>query len=159
MGQGSSVRSSALGAVGSKLQQEQGVDIDVMDIVTDMDHYALGQINSRLVRLWAEEVGEAIDWYTDLMNKNGMEVQLEWNMPKKFRYKEWPTGHGTNGEYPSREGDVAKIIDAYITSFEGCEERFNTPMIRLIVENSHVVGLYAENSDGDPIRMATPRKA
>ena len=152
-GQGSSIRSSALGAVGSKLQQEQGVDIDVMDIVTDMDHYALGQINARLVRLWAEKSGEAIDWYTDLMNESGMEVQLEWNMPEGPRYKEWPTGHGTNGEYPSREGDVAEIIDAYITSFEGCEERFNTPMIRLIVENGRVVGLYAENSDGDPIRV------
>lgn len=150
---GNSVRSSALGAVNTKLQQEQGTEIDVMDIVNDMDHYALGQINARLVRAWAENSGEAIDWYTDLMNQNGMEVQLEWNMPEGTRYAEWPTGHGTNGEYPSRETDVAKIIDEYITSFDGCEERFNTVMQSLIVEDGRVVGLYAQNADGDYIRV------
>lgn len=146
---GSSVRSSALGAVNSKLQQAQGVNISIPDIVNDMDHYALGQIDSRLVRLWAENSGEAIDWYTDLMAKNNMEVQLEWNMPEGTRYLEWPTGHGTNGEYPSREQDVAAIIDAYITSFDGCEERFNTTMESLIVEDGKVVGLYASTSDGN----------
>lgn len=152
---GNSVRSSALGAVNSRLQQEQGdkATIDVMDIVTDMDRYALGQIDARLVRMWAENSGEAIDWYTDLMAKNGIEVQLEWNMPEGTRYTEWPTGHGTNGEYPSREADVAAVIDAYITSFAGCEERFNTIMQKLIVENDCVVGLYATNPDGDFIRI------
>ena len=78
---GNSVRSSALGAVGSRQQQEKGVDIDVAAIVNDMDHYALGQIDARLVRLWAENSGEAVDWYTDLLAESGMEVQLEWNMP------------------------------------------------------------------------------
>lgn len=147
---GNSVRSSALGAVNSKLQQAQGekAAIKVTDIVNDMDRYALGRIHSGLVRMWAENSGEAIDWYTDLMAKNGIEVQLEWNMPEGTFYTEWPTGHGTNGEYPSREQDVAKVIDAYITSFDGCEERFDTPMRSLIVEDGRVVGAYAEGKDG-----------
>lgn len=147
---GNSVRSSALGAVNSKLQQAQGekAAIKVTDIVNDMDRYALGRIHSDLVRMWAENSGEAIDWYTDLMAKNGIEVQLEWNMPKGTFYTEWPTGHGTNGEYPSREQDVAKVIDAYITSFDGCEERFDTPMRSLIVEDGRVAGAYAEGKDG-----------
>lgn len=147
---GNSVRSSALGAVNSRLQQEVGekAAIDVMDIVTDMDHYALGQINSRLVRMWAENSAEAIDWYTDLMAENDIEVQLEWNMPEGTRYTEWPTGHGTNGEYPSRETDVAHVLDTYITSFDGCEERFETKMKKLITQNGRVVGLYAEGPDG-----------
>ena len=37
---GNSVRSSALGAVNSKQQQEHGVSIEPADIVNDMDHYA-----------------------------------------------------------------------------------------------------------------------
>lgn len=145
---GNSIRSSALGAVNSKLQQERGVNIGISDIVNDMDHYAAGQIDAKLVRLWAENSGEAIDWYTDLMKRNGIEVQLEWNMPEGTVYHEWPTGHGTNGEYPSREQGVAKIIDAYITSFSGCEERFETSLKSLIVEGDQVVGAYAEGKDG-----------
>ena len=147
---GNSVRSSALGAVNSRLQQEQGekAAISIPAIVNDMDHYALGQINSTLVRMWAQHSGEAIDWYTDLMADNGIEVQLEWNMPEGTLYTEWPTGHGTNGEYPSREQDVAKVIDAYIASFPGCEERFECPMKSLIMEDGKVVGAYAESKAG-----------
>ncbi|BAK43788.1 FAD-dependent oxidoreductase [Eggerthella sp. YY7918] len=147
---GNSVRSSALGAVNSRLQQEQGekAHIDPMAIVNDMDRYALGQINSSLVRQWALNSGETLDWYTDLMAENGIEVQLEWNMPEGTFYTEWPTGHGTNGEYPSREQDVAKAIDAYIASFDGCEVRFECPMKSLISQDGRVVGAYAESSDG-----------
>ena len=150
---GSSVRSSALGAIDTKLQAAQGTKINKMDIVNDFDHYASGQVNSKLIRKWADNSGEAIDWYTDLMNENGMVVQLEWNMPEGTRYPEWPTGHGTNGEYPSREGDVAEIINTYIASFSGCEVLFNTPMQNLIIENGKVAGVYAKNSDGKYIRI------
>lgn len=149
-GAGNSVRSSAIGAVNSRFQQAEGekAAINPMEIMNDMDRYADGQIHSALYRKWALNSGEAVDWYADLIAKDGMEVQLEWNMPKDTFYKEWPTGHGTNGEYPSREGDVAKIFDAYIASFDGCEVRFNTPMKSLIVEDGKVVGAYAEGPDG-----------
>ncbi|OUO92139.1 FAD-binding dehydrogenase [Gordonibacter sp. An230] len=147
---GNSVRSSALGAVNSRLQKEQGerAAIEPAEIVNDMDRYALGQINARLVRAWALNSGEALDWYTDLMAENGIEVQLEWNMPEGTFYKDWPTGHGTNGEYPSREQDVAKVIDRYIASFDGCEVRFNCPMKKLIMEDGRVMGAYAEAKEG-----------
>lgn len=149
-GAGNSIRSSALGAVNSRFQQEVGEKgyINPMEIMNDMDRYADGQIHSALYRKWALNSGEAIDWYADLIAKDGMEVQLEWNMPKDTFYKDWPTGHGTNGEYPSREGDVAKIFDKYITSFDGCAIRFETPMRSLIVEDGKVVGAYAEGKDG-----------
>lgn len=148
---GSSVRSSALGAVNSKLQQAQGdkAAINVADIVNDMDRYAHGHIDSSFIRMWAENSGEALDWYTDLMEKNGMGVQLEWNMPEGTVYREWPTGHGTNGEdYSTREAAVASIINNYIESFDGCKVRFETPMRKLIMEGGKVVGLYAEGKDG-----------
>lgn len=146
---GNGIRSSALGAVNSKAQKERGISIDIPDIVNNLSSYAQGRADTRLIRKWAENSGEAIDWYTDLLAQNGMEVQLEWSMPEGTRYLEWPVGHGTNGEYPAREGEVSKIFDAYITSFDGCEERFSTVMRRLIADESgRVVGLYAEGPDG-----------
>lgn len=151
---GNSIRSSALGAVNSTAQKEQNITIDEMEIVNDYDHYALGQCNSRLWRKWAQNSGEAIDWYTDLLAENGMEVQLEWNVSHDTVYKCWPTGHGTNGDdFTGREADVAEIMDAYITSFDGCEERFSTPMQCLIEEDGRVVGAYAQDADGNYIRI------
>lgn len=151
---GNGVRSSALGAVNSRFQQEVGeaAAIDPMEIMNDMDRYADGQVHSSLYRKWAENSGEAIDWYADVIAKDGLEVQLEWNMPKGTFYKDWPTGHGTNGRdgagYAEREPQVSECLNNYLTSFDGCEIRFNTPMKNLIVEDGKVVGAYAEGPDG-----------
>ncbi|MCH4185211.1 MAG: FAD-binding protein [Eggerthellaceae bacterium] len=154
-GAGDGIRSSALGAINSKAQQAQGVKIDKTSIVNDIDRYGDGHVNVPLINQWANNSGEAIDWYTDILAKNGIDVQLEWNMPEGTFYTDWPTGHGTNGgSYTDREPKVAKIMDAYITSFPGCEERFHTPMQKLIVEDGKVVGLYAKDEDkGSYIRI------
>lgn len=91
---GNGVRSSAIGAVNSRFQQEVGEAgaINPMEIVNDMDRYADGQIHSALYRKWALNSGEAVDWYADVVAKDGIGVQLEWNMPKDTFYKDWPTG-------------------------------------------------------------------
>ncbi|MCI8425029.1 MAG: FAD-dependent oxidoreductase [Adlercreutzia sp.] len=151
---GNGVRSSALGAVNSRFQQEMGevAAIDPMEIMNDMDRYADGQVHSALYRKWALNSGEAIDWYADTIAPDGLEVQLEWNMPKGTFYKEWPTGHGTNGRdgagYEEREPQVSECLNNYLTSFDGCEIRFSTPMRNLILEDGKVVGAYAEGEGG-----------
>lgn len=151
---GNGVRSSAIGAVNSRFQQEVGEAgaINPMEIVNDMDRYADGQIHSALYRKWALNSGEAVDWYADVVAKDGIGVQLEWNMPKDTFYKDWPTGHGTNGRdgagYGEREGQVSECLNNYITSFPNCEIRFECPMRNLILEDGKVVGAYAEGKDG-----------
>ena len=151
---GNGVRSSAIGAVNSRFQQEVGEAgaINPMEIVNDMDRYADGQIHSALYRKWALNSGEAVDWYADVVAKDGIGVQLEWNMPKDTFYKDWPTGHGTNGRdgagYGEREGQVSECLNNYITSFPNCEIRFECPMLNLIMEDGKVVGAYAEGKDG-----------
>ena len=151
---GNGVRSSAIGAVNSRFQQEVGEAgaINPMEIVNDMDRYADGQIHSALYRKWALNSGEAVDWYADVVAKDGIGVQLGWNMPKDTFYKDWPTGHGTNGRdgagYGEREGQVSECLNNYITSFPNCEVRFECPMRNLILEDGKVVGAYAEGKDG-----------
>ena len=150
---GNNIRSSAIGAVNSRQQQEKGAFIDPVEIMTDLDRYACGQIDTGLVRIWADNSGETVDWYEDLLAKNGLEVQLEYNMPEGTRYLEWPTGHGTNGAYPDRESEVAVVMDAYIQSFEGCEVRYETALVELIMEGNVCRGVYATNPEGDYIRI------
>lgn len=150
---GNNIRSSSLGAVGTKLQKKQKINIDITEIVTDLDHHAQGRADMRLLRKWAENSGEAIDWYTDFCAEHDISVTLEWNMPTGTRYSEWPTGHGTDGEYPTREADVAAVMDPHIASFDGCEVLYQTPMQCLIVEDGRVVGAYCKGSDGSFMRI------
>ena len=150
---GNGIRTSAMGAVGSSLQQEVGVEINTVELLSDLDRYASGGANLELMRLWAEHSGEALDWYADFLSGYGMEVQLEWNMPEDTRYTQWPCGHGTNGEYPSREEEISQLFNEHISSYRGCEVLFSTSMKSLIVEKSKVVGLYAEDKRGENIRI------
>lgn len=141
---GDNVRSSALGAVGTKLQAAQGISIDKAALRNDFARYAQGHIDMHLLNNWIDNSGEAIDWYADLLAENGMEVQLEWATPDTF-YTHWPIAHGTNGEdYGEREAAAAEIIANHILSFDGCDIRFGCPMKRLIQDESgRVTGAYA----------------
>ncbi|MDO5042474.1 MAG: FAD-dependent oxidoreductase [Slackia sp.] len=154
-GSGNNVRSSALGAVGTKLQKEQGIEIDKQAILNDFARYAQSHVDLHLFRNWLENSGEAIDWYTDLLTANGMEVQLEWATPPDTFYLHWPIAHGTNGlDYGEREGQAAGIIEEYIKSFDGCDVRFSCPMVCLITDESNkVVGAYASPDDDQYVRI------
>ena len=98
MEKGFGIRCSALGAVDSKLQQQAGVAIDKMEIINDVAHYADGVCDMRIWKMWADESGEAIDWYTDHCVGTGvLAIENEYNMPEGTRYHCWPTGHATLG--------------------------------------------------------------
>jgi len=146
---GVAIRSSALGAIGTKKQAAVGAEINKEDIINDMAHYALNQCDIALMRQWADNSGEAIDWYCDLVEANGGKVQLEYNMPQGTRYKMWPTGHGTL----NKESEVAEWVTKYLQDHQGCLVRTETAMQCLIKEGAKVVGVYATNADGAYIRI------
>ena len=54
-----------LGSINSRLQREAGCEIDETEICNDLVRYAHGYCNPRLYHLWAQNSGEAIDWYQD----------------------------------------------------------------------------------------------
>lgn len=151
------VRSSALSAVGSRLQTEAGAVIDKTEIINDICHYALNHNDMSLVKVWADNSGETLDWYTDFINERGKcEVILEYTMPgEETRYKMWPTGHGTKAinEEDNAEAVVSEDMIEYLTGYDGCEYRTQTALQCVIKEGEKVVGVYATNSDGDYIRI------
>ncbi|KUG05433.1 fumarate reductase flavoprotein subunit [hydrocarbon metagenome] len=147
------VRSSALGAVGSKLQAQHGVNINKVDIVNDICHYALNYNDMSLVKFWADNSGETLDWYCDFIDRHGKcEVKLEYTMPgQPTRYKMWPTGHGTQlkggGDRSTVEPTVAADMIAYVESLGG-QYRNETKLECVIKEDDKVVGIYASNKEG-----------
>jgi succinate dehydrogenase/fumarate reductase flavoprotein subunit len=150
------IRSSALAAVGSKAQKAANVEIDKAEIINDICHYALNHNDMTLVKTWADNSAEAIDWYCDFVEKKGKcEIKLEYTMPgQETRYHMWPTGHGTKSKSDENaEALVTKDMVEYITSFSGCEVRTNTKMECLIKDGAKVVGIYASNKEGKYIRI------
>lgn len=160
---GSGVRCSAIGAVGSSLQKEHGVEIDKMEIMNDFAHYAHNHCAIEQTRQWVENSGEAVDWYRDLIEQAGLFVELEYNMPpQETVYKMWPVGHGTVAELntPGHLGGASEVEgrmqEALLAYFEQCGGRssFNTVMECLILNDSgNVVGAYATRSDGSTVRI------
>ena len=158
---GCGIRDSALGAIGSRLQKAQGVEIDKIELLNDLFTYANGQVNIALHRIWAENSGEAIDWYCDLAAQvEGVTVDLEWDMPQEpTRYHHWPIAHGTNdgtdlvgGIQTAVVGKIMGALYARLVS-NGGEIRYQTPLVSLAKEGDRVVGAYAKNDQGDYVRI------
>ena len=150
MEQGFGIRCSALGAVDSSLQKENNVEIDKMEIVNDVVHYADGVCDMRIWKMWADESGEAIDWYVDECTAcGGLAVENEYNMPEGTRYHDWPTGHATLGTEMkwANEPVILEYLINELNATEGCEHRGYTKLVELIVEGGKVTGAYCATGE------------
>lgn len=143
-----------LGSVNSRLQKEAGCEIDENEICNDLTRYANGYCNPRLYHIWAQNSGEAIDWYQDRLEEAGFQLFFEAaNDAKPSTYKHWATGHipswPADADF-SGEGDVVngKIVLGDYASAHGVDFRFSTPLVKLVHEGGKVTGAIAKGSDG-----------
>ena len=126
-----------------------------------MDHYALGQIDARLVRQWAENSGEAVDWYTDLLDRkrHGGAARMEHarrhaitrnGRPATAPTASTPPASRTSPEGPRRLHHLLRRAG---------EERFETTDAEsLIVEDGRVAGAYAPGGRRELPSASTPRE-
>ena len=159
---GTGLRGSAIGAVGSRKQQEADVVIDPMEICNDLAHYSLNNSSLDLHRLWTDHSAEAVDWYCDLVDGvDQCKIDLEWSMPShETRYACWPTGHGAmldNGksgkDEASGEGVTYACVEGNFTAQPNATLRYQTSLECLIKEGDKVVGAYASTADGNYLRI------
>ena len=152
---GVGLRSSAISAVGSRYQQAAGVEINKEDLVNDVASYALNQCDMRLIRSWADNSADVVNWLGDLYEKNGFTFHLEYAMPEGTRYRMWPTGHGTVNDADDTPADESAVLAAVMKHYEEVGGTFmpTTKLVSLIKEGDSVVGAYAENADEKPIRI------
>lgn len=144
-----------LGALNSRLQQEAGETIDENEIINDMIRYADNYCNPRLYRIWAQNSGEAIDWYQDRLEEAGFELFFEGAKDAKpSLYKHWATGHIPSWPADAEFAGLSDVVNGKIVlgdyaESKGVEFRFNTPMARLVQDESGAVtGAIAEGPDG-----------
>lgn len=143
-----------LGSLNSRLQKEAGCVIDENEICNDLTRYANGYVNPRLYHIWAQNSGEAIDWYEDRLKEAGFELFYEAaNDAKPSLYKHWATGHIPSWPADAEFAGLSDVVNGKIVlgdyaKEKGVDFRFTTPLVKLVCEEGAVVGAIAKGSEG-----------
>ena len=140
-----------LGAVGSKYQLADDTDIKATQICRDLTMYAASNVNTKLLRLWADESAETVEWYGDLCEKAGREFvycsdhDLD-EYADTMAYHHWATGHAAVKD--GRTTEDSEVLEAYAAE-QGVDFHYSCSMVKLVQdENGRVTGAIAQDADG-----------
>lgn len=146
-------RGFANGAIGTKIHKKQGVNLDKEQIVGELIRWSSNRIHQRLIRLWANQSGEVLDYYIGLAERNGLEAVL---MPETFQvsslYKEYQTAiqfrkPGTQDLFT--QGLLLGSIESEAKRL-GVDVRYSTPAQQLVRDqgNGRVAAVIAKSKNG-----------
>ena len=147
-----------LGAVDSKFQKESikqfpYLAIDKTKLLKDAVRYANGYIDSDLFKLWMDTSAEAVEWYADILEKNGdFKMWHEGgigNYNGGGRDAAYATGHSPQ---QLGEKDKATVLREYGESL-GVEFMLETKLIKLVKTNDRVTGIIAESAEKGRIQI------
>lgn len=141
-----------IGAVGSRLQKEKGVELDKNEVVEYLCFYASHRCDQRLIRLWADHSGETVDWLDDVIREQD---------PNSYVFFETDIVNLDHGVYKTfaiqhnvqNDSERLKSLDFVSKKIEslGVDVRTSTEMKRLIREDDgtgRVSAVIAEGQDG-----------
>lgn len=145
-----------LAAIDSRYQKKQGTKIDKFEYIRAMTTYAAGHLKQDLVKLWADESAEAINWYGDRLAERGVELWHESGDSVDPAYHHhFPTGHSprwrTSDDGTGKPLNGNKILFDYATK-KGARFDYNTRMIKLEKKDGRVTGCIAVDGDGKYVR-------
>jgi fumarate reductase flavoprotein subunit len=150
-----------LGAIGSRRQQQGGTKIDKFEITKELQQYAAGRCDQRLIQLWCDESAEAINWYDDRLAERGVTLWHQGGDASPInRYKYFPTAHaprwtGSN-DGTGNELNGNKVLCDYAMSI-GVRFEYHTSMQRLLRIEGRVCGVIAKDANGDSTRVVASR--
>lgn len=141
---GTSVYAEGWCGVGSKLQQEQGIEVDPIDVVRDTIAYHHCGCSGQVVRAFVDNSGETIDWLVD----NGVVIGTIAALGQS--YQVWHMPAGENGLV--HIGEVLPGLRENAIA-AGAEFRSEAPMTGLVVDdNGAVTGVYAQ-IEGEEVQI------
>lgn len=146
---GSGIRDT-IAAIGSRQQIAQNDNPNKFDVITEMVRQSNGYGDTRLYKVWADNSGETIDWYTDRCAEAGLHIDFEVDdHSKETRFPIYDVGHSLrmSESHEGEHGLTARVIKKYGVGL-GLEIHYDTEMKCLIKENNKVTGIYAQTSDG-----------
>ena len=141
-----------VGAIGSAIQQREGVQIDVDELVRQMAMYGSGYADQKLHRLWARESGAMIDWLTAIVESYGGYVSYQGGYAfevKSNSFSKVPTGHRLYWE--GEKKGAAAMLD--YAQQRGAKVMYQTKLDELLVEEGVVIGaLLTDVATGEQIK-------
>lgn len=81
-----------MAALNSSLQKKMGVKIDRDEAVEEICRYGGHLVDQRLINLWADKSGEAMDWFMPIVSAAGLQTVVETDVKEGF-YKNFPVAH------------------------------------------------------------------
>ena len=104
-----------IGAVDTAAAREAGVSVDKDKLAAELCRYASHRCDERLIRLWLDHSGEAVDWYAGVVKRYNPDVKLhmEWDLGAEDHgvYHVVPTMHNFQDDIP--EHDYSEATSAY----------------------------------------------
>lgn len=159
--EGITAHGTDIGAVGSKLQAAEGVNIDKALAARLIYQWGQSEANYYLIRNFVERSGEIMDHYIDMATEVGYEVILNSEMTARSdwdtlddRFKQFRTAHKfilpEGSSLPEQPWNVGYFIDMVATDAQqrGAVFSFNTEAKQLIREDDTVTAVIVEDAEG-----------
>ena len=127
-----------LGAIDSTLQRESfeefpPFEIEKMAAMEAIVRYANGFVNYDLVKLWADESGDMIDWLSEIIARNGeFTMRFEGSVGTEgqgARDKAWATGHSPEKLTDNKDVTFGTTLRDYAEEL-GAEFRYDTMLVK-----------------------------
>jgi succinate dehydrogenase/fumarate reductase flavoprotein subunit len=119
-------------------------------------------VDQKLIRVWADESGETLDWLAGLLSEYGITHVAKYDIGTGYHgsFRCWPT-HPKFMKTSGGAGELWFSVSNYVAKKAkelGAEFRFRTPLVKLIREgDGRVSGAIAGTSDGKYIKINTSR--
>ena len=141
-----------IASIDSRYQKKEGSKIDKFDFIAMATRYAGGHVKQELIKLWADQSGETVNWLGDRLAEVGIELKNEVGDPEVHtRYIDYPTGHS-----PQKvKGNAGKFMNVVLHDYavkKGARFDYNTTMVKLEKKDGRVTGCIAKNADGKYVR-------
>lgn len=148
-----SVRGLHNAAINSRLQKSQGIKIDKDALISTIMEFSAYRADQRIVKLWADNCDQVMDWLLDMAEKDGIEVILD-TTTKSWYFPNYPLIHVF---LPKRQETLAEMLLSHGQK-QGVDYYFRTSAVRLLTEKrGRVSGLIARTEDGNYLRINTKK--
>lgn len=141
-----------LAAFNSSQQAAAGDATDKFTIINEKTRHSSGYGDERLYKVWADNSGEAIDWYTERLAENGYEFKFEISTHGTLKTPHYDVGHSIQWSDPSDpEIGSFTMTSTFLLDYGkdlGLEVHMGTTMLQLIREDNRFTGIYAQTDEG-----------
>jgi fumarate reductase flavoprotein subunit len=131
-------------ALASRMQKEAGIKIDRDQVIYTIMEFGGYRGDQRVVKAWADNCDQAMDWLLDMAEADGIKVFLD-PTTKPWYFPNYPVIHTF---LPERQKTLAEMLLKHGRE-HGVDYRFETPAVQLIREGQkRVTGVIARNKAG-----------